>query len=206
MMLCDCTLASLFAIWQDDRRTLTTSHRFSLDWPLDAQSDVALFKRIPFQQRILNNPSFCINDDEWTLNSQSSSQWDGLRHFSYLDRRRFYNGATLADFGVPDSHNSAKERTGINDPNGIGSFAQKGIVGRGILLDWERWRVKNGKEDPEVFTDRTQITLDDLKTVIMSQKTNIKFGDILFIRSGKCTRLVLTWTGAYLFSRLCPGV
>lgn len=33
----------------------------------------------------------------WTFNSQVSTQWDGLRHFGYLDDGRFYNGVTMDD-------------------------------------------------------------------------------------------------------------
>ena len=38
-----------------------------------------------------------VNDDVWTFNSQSSSQWDGLRHFGYQKEAKFYNGVTLDD-------------------------------------------------------------------------------------------------------------
>lgn len=34
------------------------------------------------------------NDDELDINTQSSSHWDGLRHFPYLKSKKFYNGMT----------------------------------------------------------------------------------------------------------------
>ncbi|KAL3485454.1 hypothetical protein BJX62DRAFT_242952 [Aspergillus germanicus] len=34
------------------------------------------------------------NDDELDFNTQSSSHWDGLRHFPYKDSGQFYNGVT----------------------------------------------------------------------------------------------------------------
>lgn len=57
-----------------------------------------------------------------------------------------------------------------------------GIVGRGLLLDYYSWALKNGKEyDP--FTSHA-ITVKDLKAVAEAQGTEFQVGDILLIRSG----------------------
>lgn len=44
------------------------------------------------------------NDDELHLNTQSSTQWDGLRHYPYQieQQKRYYNGASDADISGPD--------------------------------------------------------------------------------------------------------
>jgi len=50
-----------------------------------------------FSKNVYNKPPRCVNDDTWSFNTQSSSQWDGLRHFGYQKERKFYNGVTLDD-------------------------------------------------------------------------------------------------------------
>lgn len=157
----------------DAAKEISTGTRISLDCPLDVQIH-PFFGRQPFSKNVFNKAPRCVNDDTWTFNTQSSSQWDGLRHFAYQKERRFYNGKTLDDI--------------IGDPKsttlGIQSFAKRGIIGRGVLLDFESWRLKN---DISVDHFKSQpIRLDHLKAVAESQGTEIKFGDILLIRSGYC--------------------
>ena len=55
-------------------------------------------------------------------------------------------------------------------------------MGRGVLLDFHSWRLANNIHyDP---FKNSSITLDQLKAVAEEQGTQIKFGDILIIRSG----------------------
>lgn len=61
-------------------------------------------------------------------------------------------------------------------------WSKKGIVGRGVLLDYESWRLKRGIAS-EAFK-ATEITVDTLKSIAESQGTEIKFGDILLVRTG----------------------
>lgn len=63
-------------------------------------------------------------------------------------------------------------------------MAEHGIVGRGVLLDFHSWRLS---QDPPIPYDAFQqgsIPLKYLKATAESQGTEIKFGDILIIRSG----------------------
>jgi len=53
-----------------------------------------------------------VNDDVWTFNTQSSSQWDGLRHFGYQKEKVFYNGVTLNDI-------HGEHATNVNGIHGI---------------------------------------------------------------------------------------
>ncbi|KAL6718344.1 hypothetical protein ACLMJK_004433 [Lecanora helva] len=145
--------------------------RISLNWPLDAQSKPS-FGRQAFHKIVYQKAPRIVNDDVWTLNTQSSSQWDGLRHFAYQKAQKFYNGVTLDDIHKNDA----------NSVNGIQAWAAKGIVGRGVLLDFHSWRTAN-----KVAYDPFQtgsITLEQLKAVARYQGTEIRFGDILMIRSG----------------------
>ena len=68
---------------------------------------------------------------------------------------------------------------------GFPAWEEKGIVGRGVLLDFDRWRRANNVEYRPLVGNRDAITLDHLKAVARSQRTEIKFGDILIIRTGR---------------------
>lgn len=107
---------------------------------------------------------------------------DGLRHFAYQAEQRFYNGVTLDDIHGPTA--SAK--------NGIGAWAAQGIVGRGVLCDWLAWR-RATKPDLALHARdafRTGgIPLSELLSTLEWQGTRLKFGDVLFVRSG--------WMNAY---------
>lgn len=149
--------------------------RISLDWSLEAQADVPFFGRQSFQQVLYQKPPRVVNDDVWSFNTQSSSQWDGLRHFGYQKEAVFYNGVTL---------DQIHGRNGVKKTNvlGIGAWADQGIVGRGILLDYHEWRLKNGIEHKAFET--ASISAATLRQVAKDQGTEIKFGDILILRTG----------------------
>lgn len=97
---------------------------------------------------------------------------DGLRHFAYQKEAKFYNGVTLDDI---HSDNSTV--------NGIGAWSEKGIIGRGILLDYEAWRQEHNHPLKDAFKSGA-ITLSELKAVAEWEGVEVKFGDILIIRSG----------------------
>lgn len=58
-----------------------------------------------------------------------------------------------------------------------------GIVGRGVLLDYHRWRARNSKP-PAPVTETFAITVEELDQVARSQNACFRPGDILIIRSG----------------------
>lgn len=59
----------------------------------------------------------------------------------------------------------------------------RGIVGRGVLVDFYSWARKNGIEyDP--LTDYA-IDLDHVKKIISENNITLQQGDILFLRTGK---------------------
>ena len=78
------------------KEEIRTGVRISLNWALDAQNKPS-FGRQQFHKRIIHKAPRVVNDDVWTMNSQSSSQWDGLRHFAYQKEQKFYNGVSLSD-------------------------------------------------------------------------------------------------------------
>ncbi|KAL9635945.1 MAG: hypothetical protein Q9164_003144 [Protoblastenia rupestris] len=137
-----------------------------------AKEEIQSGVRQAFYKDIIHKAPRVANDDVWTFNTQSSTQWDGLRHVAYQKAEKFYNGVTLDDIH------------GVNkaNVNGIHAWAEKGIVGCGILLDFYSWcSTNNIAYDPYAGQS---ITLDQLEAVAKAQGTDIKFGDILLIRSG----------------------
>lgn len=68
-----------------------------MNWPLNAQTEGAFFGRRVFHHDMFAKTSRVVNDDVWTFNSQSSSQWDGLRHYAYQREGLFYNRVTMGD-------------------------------------------------------------------------------------------------------------
>ncbi|RKU42089.1 hypothetical protein DL546_005528 [Coniochaeta pulveracea] len=165
------------------KEEIKTGVRISLNWPLNAQSNGSFFARRLFHQDLFPKPPRTVNDDVWTFNTQVSSQWDGLRHFGYQKEKVFYNGVTQDQI---HGHDADGKRTTIN---GIQAWADKGIVGRGVLVDFHSWRLKQvekGRSEYEAFEAfaTTPISLGDLQACLRDQGTEVRFGDILLIRSG----------------------
>jgi hypothetical protein len=122
----------------------------------------------------LKAPPRVVVDDTWSFNSQVSSQWDGLRHFGYQKERLFYGGVTPEEI-VGDA---AGTKIGIHN------MAEQGIVGRGVLLDFHRWREETGSVPDYNAFETGSITLQNLLDVANHQGTTFRRGDILLIRSG----------------------
>ena len=65
-------------------------------------------------------------------------------------------------------------------------MAEHGIVGRGVLLDYHSWRLAQDPPIPYDAFKQGSISLKHLKATAKAQGTEIKFGDILIVRSGEC--------------------
>ncbi|KAJ7905876.1 hypothetical protein B0H13DRAFT_2508468 [Mycena leptocephala] len=121
-------------------------------------------------------------DDILTLNTQISTQYDGLRHFPYSNNSeqstyQFYNDLiTFADMVVP----------GGSSTLGIQNSAQKGVAGRGVLLDWGGW-MESKNVSFDAFTAIT-IPTTELDAVAAWQGLDpasfAKPGDFLIVRTG----------------------
>jgi kynurenine formamidase len=112
--------------------------------------------------------------DDWldTFYLQQSSQIDGLRHRGHPDLG-FYNGVDPDDIEV-------------GSPTlGIQHWAQRGIVGRGVLLDVARALEPDGVR----FTvdGNEPISVQMLERTIAAQGSPLEPGDILLIRTGWLT-------------------
>jgi hypothetical protein len=73
------------------------------------------------------NLSSILNLVEFTLIGLiTGSQWDGFRHWGLPDSQLFWNG----------QHQSEIIGDNINYRNSLHVWAERGIVGRGVLLDY----------------------------------------------------------------------
>jgi kynurenine formamidase len=124
--------------------------------------------------------------DDWVdgFYLQCSSQWDGLRHIGSPDG--WYGGWR----GHPSDD---------LEPLGIHHWAERGIVGRGVLVDLASLppAAANGASgaayDP--FT-RVPIRPDDLSAALRAQGVSLRRGDILCVRTGWMDKyLTLDTTG-----------
>jgi hypothetical protein len=157
-----------------------TGRRYTLNLPQDLPRD---FGRPPLEKITLaHNADFhgmVVNDDSVVMALQGSTQWDALAHAGLADPsgQIFYNG--FSEQAVDDQ--------GIARHLGIDKLAQRGIAGRGVLLDVARL-VSGGGEDPldEDFLITEQVVQDCLS----HQQMEIASGDIICLRTG--------WAEAYL--------
>ncbi|KAF8610156.1 putative cyclase [Ceratobasidium sp. AG-I] len=142
-----------------------------LNWSAD-QPKYAFYGRKDFHQEIIHKTPYIVNDDVIQFNTQSSSQWDSLRHFGYQAERVFYNGLKQDDV-IAD-----KTLT----QNGIHNWAKTGIVGRGVLLDFYAYAQRHQLEyDPY---SPYGVTVQQLKAVQAEQGIEFQKGDIVLIRFG----------------------
>jgi len=148
-----------------------TGDVFSLNWRVDLPSPNP-WRPAPQRTHI----AFGNSRDDFLapFYLQYSSQWDGLRHIA-IDEG-FYNG-------VPASV--------VDDPSstrlGVQLWAERGIVGRGVLLDVARMQAEAG--DPIDPATQYRITPAVLDETVRAQGLRIERGDILLVRTG--------WVGWY---------
>lgn len=103
-------------------------------------------------------------------NTQAGSQWDGLGHVGHLRYEAFYNGVKVNEI-----------RDGRNARLGIHHWADK-VVGRGVLIDALAFRRAQGR--PVNPLQRDTYTLDELQRALEAQRTTLKPGSILLVRTG----------------------
>ncbi|MGD9945477.1 MAG: cyclase family protein [Burkholderiaceae bacterium] len=98
---------------------------------------------------------------------QCSSQWDAVAHIRYREFG-FYGGRQDADLDRGEL--------------GIDRLARKGMVGRGVLVDFCGWM--ESRKSPIRATERLPITPADMSAVLDWQGTKLQQGDILLVRTG----------------------
>ncbi|KAH7018104.1 uncharacterized protein B0I36DRAFT_354417 [Microdochium trichocladiopsis] len=186
-----------WGVWGADDELGALNH-ITNETILAAAAEVKLGQAIPLNLRLglpdppanpsrkpllhLFQPGPGYSDDVITLNTQISTQYDGLRHFPYstnnsIDTYQWYNNL-IADYN--DVIGPAP-----SEVLGIQVAAEKGIALRGILLDWARWM--DSQDAPfDAFSARS-ITVRELDAVAAWQGLCGNWsrpGDFLVIRTG----------------------
>ncbi|KAI9743672.1 MAG: hypothetical protein M1818_002988 [Claussenomyces sp. TS43310] len=144
-------------------------------WPLDKPS-IPVFHRQQLRHTIIDNSQFSSSasfDDALSLNTQSGSQWDGLRHVIHREANALYNGFTKEEIVGPDATNVL----GINRWHERG-----GIVGRGVLIDYVAYAERH--KITYSATKYHAISHLDLEQAAREQGVSFKQGDVLLVRSG----------------------
>jgi kynurenine formamidase len=161
-------------------RLVRTGKIFDLAIPLSSDGpQTGMIGRInPSHQMSLTPHDYChhdrglrpegtfVADDFIYMPLQSVTQWDGLGHFGYDGF--LYNG-------VP-SHTVST--LGGSSELSIHQVAQKGIMGRAVLLDIA------GLKGVDILDAGAVISVQDLEDAEAQQGVRVEAGDILIIRTG----------------------
>jgi kynurenine formamidase len=145
---------------------------FALNLPIDVPNP-PLFTRQAHRHTIKNfggAMEFVLDDYLDNFYPQASSQWDALCHVMHPELGA-YNG-------IPKN-----EITGRGGKRlGIDNWARRGIAGRAVLADIARYYDSVGKKIN--YTKAESIPLEDLEATLARQKSPLRNGDILLIRTG----------------------
>ncbi|TFY70030.1 hypothetical protein EVG20_g2915 [Dentipellis fragilis] len=164
---------------------IKTGRAISLNWPIQFPSKPAFGRAIPEHKAWIKPGGAGVRDDELHINTQSGSQWDGLKHFPVVEHQVLYNNTPVESLpkgglNFPDPSNIDPEVIKL----GIHNWAQHGICGRGVLLDLVRFYTKNGKDLPYDPWTSHAIPLVDLEACAREQGVTFRRGDILVLRVG----------------------
>ncbi|KFH43981.1 hypothetical protein ACRE_052300 [Hapsidospora chrysogenum ATCC 11550] len=156
------------------REEIQTGKSVALNWGLNRLSQET-FGRSVLKHELVNwreKPGFTFYswDDEISINTQTGSQWDGLRHWGDTKTGLYYNGY----------HHDEVTKT---DQLGVENWTKRGgIVGRGVLLDYASYAQRKGiKYSP--MSDHA-ITVAELEDVARESGVTFLPGDILLLRVG----------------------
>ena len=151
------------------RGSIVTGDVVPLNLPLTEFDPPIIAHRGSIEHTVFGLNEFHRDDRIDSLFLQASTQIDGLRHFGHPDRG-FYNDTdpTRLVAGQPDL--------------GIQAVAQRGIAGRGLLIDVGAYRAAAGRPIDQTLNE--QIPIEDLDATLEWQGSSILPGDIIMIRTG----------------------
>ncbi|KAI1852754.1 hypothetical protein JX266_002295 [Neoarthrinium moseri] len=180
----DDELGALNHITNDTIVAASSEIQLGLAMPLNLQLDLPGPPPNPARKPLqhLFQPGDGYTDDVVVMNTQVSTQFDGLRHFPYstnnsVDTYQWYNDL------IP-SYNDVIGPS-PSETLGIQVAAQKGIAVRGVLFDWAGWMDSQNKTF-DAFSP-TSITTDELDAVAAWQglpEDWSRAGDMLVLRTG----------------------
>jgi kynurenine formamidase len=146
--------------------TVQTGEVISLDLPLGTP-DPPLFGRQQFEHSSFSTSGSFFEDRLDKFFPQSGTQWDSLGHVR-LRGLGFWGGRTA--------------EPGRGTDLGVDVYAEKGMVGRGVLLDIARYLERRGQPlDP---CSNGRVTAADLEGACAWQGVTVERGDFLLLRTG----------------------
>jgi len=144
--------------------SIRTGRWFALSLELELP-DPPFYGRRRFRHEVTGELGSGHDDILHDWNTQTSAQWDGFRHFPHR-RHGFYGGLD-------------------DERHGMHHWAARGMAGRCVLLDLDRWRASVGRPLRQGESD--PITVGDLDACIADQGTPVRTGDVLLLRTGWLT-------------------
>jgi len=167
---------------------IKTGRSVSLNWPLNFPDKPMFERKTPEINMKLREPTTIgVRDDEIHMNTQSGTQWDGLRHFPLLAHNVFYNNTPgeslptgIRPLSNPHEIDPAHARIGIQN------WADHGICGRGVLLDIvsHKTSLAANKTLPYDPWSSYAVTVADLEACAEAQGVKFRRGDVLILRVG----------------------
>jgi kynurenine formamidase len=147
---------------------ITKGSVFSLNQPISFPQMVA---RGPYRHNIIL-PTGNRGRDDYLDNFylQGSSQWDALCHVKH------------PTFGAYNGFQEAELPGNGGTRLGIHNLAERGIAGRGVLVDLARYYEKHGWSID--YNSRQVFPLTDVRAALVEQKSPLRPGDILLARIG----------------------
>ncbi|KAI1122385.1 hypothetical protein F5Y10DRAFT_75973 [Nemania abortiva] len=161
-------------------QTIQEGRAFPLNLRLDIPDPPANPARKPLNHLFL--PQDGYTDDVLVMNTQISTQFDGLRHFPYSTNNSVFTYQWYNDLIANYEDVIGPKPT---ETLGLQVSAEKGIAVRGVLFDYAGW-MDATNQTFDAFSETT-ITPDDLDKVAEWQGMPSdwsKPGDMLIIRTG----------------------
>jgi kynurenine formamidase len=152
----------------DGARLVRKGAVFPLNLSLD-QPNPPLYGRGRVRQTVVGEGGNGRDDYLDNFWPQASSQWDSLRHVRHPNDG-WYNGVTDAEIVAGAGK------------LGIENMARRGIAGRGVLLDVDRYLDQDGRGLDHA--SNSVITVADLDGCRSAQGTDLRAGDVLLVHTG----------------------
>ncbi|KAF8437506.1 hypothetical protein L210DRAFT_2330577 [Boletus edulis BED1] len=168
------------------REEIRSGRTVSLNWPIHFPSKPMFGRKIPSITTFAKyGPSVPVRDDEIYINTQSGSQWDGLKHYGLRDYNIFYNNTPAESLSQGEME--------IHDPTeidhalvklGMHNWSNHGICSRGVLLDLVEYYTADGSALPYDPWTTHPLSVAELEACAKKQGVMFRQGDILLLRIG----------------------
>ncbi|KZT37235.1 hypothetical protein SISSUDRAFT_1048781 [Sistotremastrum suecicum HHB10207 ss-3] len=166
------------------KEEIRTGKSVALNWPINFP-EKPLFSRKTPEINLKASPGDGSRDDEIYINTQSGTQWDGLRHFGILEHKVLYDNTPYSDIQLgtqkiadPSSVDPASVKLGIHH------WAKHGICGRAVFLDIVKFYEEGGRGLPYDPWTSHGFTVEELEAVAKKEGVEFRPADILIIRAG----------------------